>query len=243
MTESQGDMTDQFAAASKLLREGRYFEETRKWYAFIYLNPLAERFYFIIIGVLSLLIFVMSIMALSGLMPLSPHVPFYYSTYDAEMKIPSLSGLRDSSEQTVDNALLRFYVEQYVVMREMYDPEKFAQAGRFLQRYSETPEYKEYVRLVDTSNPRSPVRRLGRSFTREIEVQRLTLNNPLNPTEATVFFAATESSLSEVRKSYWTATLRFTYSGLQMMPSSEGQNSYTLPEFKVESYENKERIR
>lgn len=244
MTDSQDDRSDPYAVASQMLREGRYYDESRKWYAFLYLNPLAERFYFIIVGVLSLIIFVMSLLALNGLMPLSPNVPFYYSTFDAENELPTLEGLRYSSEQSIDDALLRYYVGQYVGMREMYDPEKFVLAGRFLQRYSQASAFDEYRRLVDNSNPRSPIRRLGRVFTRDIEIQTMAFNDPLSPTQATLQFVATEASISEVRKSYWTATLRFTYSGLQISPNSgEGASAYSLPTFQVGAYEVKERIR
>ncbi len=228
--------------ASEQWKNGEYYPAARTWYQMVYLSPLAERFYFIVIGVFSFVVFLFALMAVKGLMPLSPPEAIYYGSADAEYIEPQISKMRRSVDQTPDDALLRFFLQQYVEQREGYDAERFGLAGRFIQNYSEAGEWSQYQRLVDNSNPRSPARLYARNDTRVIEVQSIQLNSPDNPTRAVVYYGATVETATERQKSYWTASVRFTYSGIQENPDAEEGVRYGMPDFQVLEYESKEQV-
>src|SRR6187200_160936 len=95
--------------ASELIRQGRYFEQAHQWYRALYIGPIAERGFFLVLGILGLLIGIGGFLAFMGLTPIVERPPVIVSNAKLNDAIPSLEKLH-ASGMSVNDALRQYLV-------------------------------------------------------------------------------------------------------------------------------------
>ncbi len=229
------------------IREGTYFEEARRWYDVVYLNPISERYFFVVVVVLGVLIFLFSFSGLMGLMPLKPREPFVYPNENMVDLLPRIERLREDADADVNKVISEYYLAQYVRMREGYYEPEFTKYRRFMQNYSDNAVYNEYNRMIQPSNPRSPVRQYGKHNMRNIDIRQIQVNRAVEPDEAVINFTAEVITAQGIEKSNWTARVKFFYSGISQQELDAAANGgedtrLTMPEFQVVGYNVQEQM-
>lgn len=224
------------------IRDASYFTEARKWYDVVYLNPIAERVFFIVLTILAGIIFLFSLAALNGLMPLNPSQEVVYKIPDIVNLNAQIKPLKTTSTEDPNQALLRYFLTEYIRSREEYSEQEFRRNYRHVQQQSTPGVLNAYTRQVSPSNPRSPLVLYEKHSTRSVEFRGLKFS-PENPNQAQLLFTATVNGpAGGGKKTNWTALVGFDYSPLIQQEITDPQTGelaldVTPPSFKVVSYE------
>lgn len=197
--------------ARHLLQSGRYYSEARRWYMARYVRPSSDRALFLTIGVLALLVTLASLYALSGLLPLAEKPGLIVMNPQISSAVPSIYRLRQKGE-SVNDALRRFLVVQYVISREQYKPDKMLTDNLFVTAHSSPEVTEQYNALVGPENPRNPTALLGNSGLRLVQINEVSVRGSGEVQTATVQFSTEIVSITRLNKSQWTATVQFNYS-------------------------------
>ncbi len=100
---------DEHKQVAEMIRRETYFKEARAWYQTIYIGPIPERTFFLIIALLSGFIAITAILALIDFMPLTSRPRILVSNDRLEEAIPSADRIRPKGG-SVNGSLMRFFV-------------------------------------------------------------------------------------------------------------------------------------
>ena len=154
-----------------LLEQSEYFEKARKWYASVYLSIIPDRYFFIVLTCIAGLTGLISILALIQLMPLNPRVPFIYEATNAYEEVPLVRPIKTYRTQDINDALRRFFLQEYIQRREGYSSSTVGQRINFVRNHSSKESFARYASYMDVrQNPKSPVQELGIYFTRQAKL-------------------------------------------------------------------------
>lgn len=195
------------------VHSGEYFREARSWYSAIYHTPLAERCYFIVVMLLALATTVIASLSVVNLLPLNPSVPFTIMSKNGLGEVPKIIGLAEPGEAE-NPALMRYFISNYVMLREGYDVEKLQLNVNTVKSQSAPDLYASYRNFMNPANPKSPITRYERHTRRDIKIADTTVRTLKKPMTATVVFDAIERSGSTQRKIRYQADITFRYSDL-----------------------------
>src|SRR5947209_4394678 len=101
---------EDYLKIAEKVRTGEYFREAQGMYDVTVHDLMAERYFYIAITALSLVIFMIVQSAMDGLYPLNTPVPFIYSTHDIVEDIPHMQSMLAYKGEDPSEALLRFMV-------------------------------------------------------------------------------------------------------------------------------------
>lgn len=204
---------DDYIDIAQKVRSGEYFREARSMTDLSINDPMAERYFYVLVTVLALLTFVVAFYAMQALYPLSRTVPFIYALNDVLEDVPSIAPLRKSPHESVDDAVLSFMAKTYVTQYESYNIGTLERNLSGIE-HSSTPElFAKYQIMLSTGNPESPVVKYERHSVRNITIlSTRKLNSPANTIE--VDYQASVDSAEGSKKSLWKATIGYQYSGV-----------------------------
>jgi len=211
--QSQPDsVKDEYAEIADSIRTGEYFRKARAMYDLSVHDLMAERYLYVFITLLSVITFVTIVMAMGALYPLAPPVPFIFNSTNIVDDIPHIKPLAHKGENP-STALLRFFVQNYVTMREEYNIDTFDRDVSGIQSQTIPAVFDEFKQAVDPGNPESPIALYQRYSKRKITTvsSRLTDQDHMDVT-----YEATVEGKGEVKKSRWQANIAFQYSGLAL---------------------------
>jgi len=235
-------MAEQNKQIAESIRNGSYFVEARAWYEALYIGPISERTFFLIIAVLSLLVAFFSVSAVMRLMPLTNRDPVLVHASDRPDDVyMTLLPLTERNEQ-INPAITQFFITQYVISREGYFSQTFAANTRFVRAQSDVNAYNIYATAYDPLNPASPFSTLGEYGQRLVTIHSVQIS-PLVDGRGTaeVTFTAETRGNDVPSTTNWTAKLDYLYKELTTnKPVSKTPGSRDLeitdPQFQVVNY-------
>ncbi|MBY0406265.1 MAG: hypothetical protein K2Q01_01115, partial [Rickettsiales bacterium] len=139
------------------VRTGEYFREARKMYDLAVHDPMAERYMYVFITAISLLILLIAVSAAQSLYPLDSKVPLIFNTNDIIEEIPHIQKLQSSKDDSPSEATLRFMVKHYVENREEYDIATFDRNVNGVKSQSTEEVFREFQAQIAPSNPEGPI--------------------------------------------------------------------------------------
>jgi type IV secretory pathway component VirB8 len=220
-----------------LIRSWAYFKEARSWYQVLYIGPIAERSFFLVIAVLAALVAVVGFTALVAFMPLTTRPALMLKTAEPERVVPVISRIRQAG-QPLDRALERFMLREYIERRESYDAQQYTANFAFIRAQSDPSVFAAYDALYGAQNPRSPVAILGASGKRHARVESIAM---VGDGQAVAKFSTELEGVGTQAKTQWTATLGYIYSPMQTTEVTDPKTgevglSVEHPQFRVVSY-------
>lgn len=234
-------MNDDAKQASELVRSGEYFAQARGWYQAMYIGPVSERSFFLIIAFLAILVVVAGIGSALAFFPLAdrPGIVTMNPRFDTTFvrSVP----LRES-DQNIDDAFIQFFVRNYVSKREEYSPESYVPNYMFIRAHSDTPTFTSFSAGYTSSNPQSAAALLGTTGRRTIRIDRLRYEDLGGEQQAIVHFTRQEIVNGQAAATQWTATVKYYYTKVAITPvvdTDTGKHSIEIedPQFQVVSYE------
>jgi len=235
------------AEVAAAIEDGSLFKEARDWYTAMYIGPISERVFFIVITSVAVVVCVMALLALAYLLPIKPRIPFVYYTKDIVGRIPTMTRFKEADEPS-NPALIRYYLGALVTSYESYTEKKYFVNRSFMKYYGDEEMFAEYDRATNPSNPRSPIRTYGKYTEVKVNIENVTYERPATgPARGVVEFSTELVSPDSRKKTNWTATIGFYYTDLvagdQIDPET-GEITLSLqePTFQAVSYDVKERL-
>ena len=216
---SQPDPAEQeYTEIAESVKSGEYFRKARAMYDLSVHDLMTERYLYICITALSVLIFIITFGAMQALYPLSTPVPFIFTATDIVDDIPVIHPLGRRGEDP-DQALLKFFVQNYVTMREEYDITRFDRDVNGVSSQSAPTVLAEFQHSIDPRNPDSPLTLYQRFSTRRISIMSSKILEGRDEVEVT--YEATVTGKGATQKSRWQANIAFKYSGLALDEKTE----------------------
>tara|TARA_B100001123_G_scaffold430643_1_gene550963 strand:+ start:200 stop:943 length:744 start_codon:yes stop_codon:yes gene_type:complete len=222
---------------------GEYFTESREWYSRIYVAPISQRVFFLIITAICSFIFVFAFMGIVNLLPIVDIRPFFYPTTTDDMmnRRLRLEPLRQAREP-INAAMQRFYLTQFVKNYEAYNESEYNTRRNFIYQYAVPEVFSTYDQQISPSNRNSPIRRYGKYAVLNITVQSVQYIEDSQPLTARVQFEQERVERNERERTNWMATISYEWSDLREENRyDDDKDNYVLdlvePEFKVLSYQ------
>lgn len=214
------------------VRTGEYFREARKMYDVSVHDPMAERYMYLFITTISLLVFFIALSAAQSLYPLNSQVPLIFYANNVIEDIPRIEKLQGFKDENPSEALLRFLVKRYLDAREGYNIDSFDRDVNGVKSLSSEDVFREYQAYINPANAEGPInlyQRHSRRYITIISMRRL-------PDSMEVIFYATVESKQAVKNSRWRANIAFKYSGIELDEKGEKVKPVT---FIVKKYHSK----
>lgn len=226
--------------ADEMIRNGTYFEQARQWYSALYIGPISERSFFLVIALLATLIGIAGFIAFTGLMPITERPGMIVANDRLNDAIPSAVRLRPK-EMSMNDAFRRYMVLQYVFSREGYLVSSFDRNRLFVTAHSSPEVTEQYAAEVGESNPNNPVAMLGNIGLRQVDILDVSINSDTQPQSATIKFSTETGASGTWTKSQWTATMQFNYSDVVVTETTDPKSGEKIanlqePIFQVVNY-------
>jgi type IV secretory pathway component VirB8 len=215
LSPQHSEPLDDYQEIAEKIRSGEYFQEARQIYDMAVHDPMSERYWFLLITGLSLLIALIAFFAMQSLYPLQNSVPFIVNSNDIVDDLPRISPMDEGLKGDPSEALLRFMVRNYVAFRESYDIDTFDRNLNGIRSQSSQQVFDEFQQLTDPRNPESPITLYQRHSRRSIEIisSRRIADDAFG---VEVIYEATVESRSDRKKSRWQANIAFQYNGVEL---------------------------
>lgn len=211
---------EEYLEIAEKVRTGEYFREARGIHDVTVSDPMSERYFYICITSLAIMILLVAVMAARGLYPLNITVPFIFNTHDIVNDLPRMKTLTAFKGESASEALLRFLVKNYVTMRETYEIDTFDRSINGVKQQSSKDLFAEYQTLIDPSNPDSPIVQYQR-HTRRTIVILATKRLVDQDFGMEVYYDVYLETRGEIKKSRWQADIAFSYSGVELDEKKE----------------------
>jgi type IV secretory pathway component VirB8 len=227
--------------------DGSYFKDALSWYFFRYVTVICDRTLLIFGGILAAVVLYCLVIMLNSAFPLVVKEPIFIRAHDQASDFPSLVHLKpkekqakfDPEIQTVDEAVAKYLLSNYVNDREAYDFSKAEiedvnQKFAHIRNNSSDSQYQAFQLVMTKENAESPLHNFGQNIVKTVQVESLHFlrneqqgfaNKALNyinvqiPTEAEIRFVATTISVDEndekkVEKTRYLAKISFRFDGI-----------------------------
>jgi type IV secretion system protein VirB8 len=160
------------------------------------------------------LIAVVEAFALVALIPLKREVP-YVLTVDRQTGYVQRINPLDNDSLTADAALTRSFLMQYVVARESFDIDNLQEDHRKVGLWSADEARNQYLALMNSSNPQSPLATLPRRATIAVQIRSV---SSLSRNSAMVRFSTVRTDpggRAQVAQ-HWAALITYRFSDADM---------------------------
>jgi type IV secretory pathway component VirB8 len=196
------------------IESGAYFATSRQWYSELYHTPIAQRSYYIIIIMLSLLNGYFAVKSFLEVFPIRVIVPFVTYSSNLWEEIPRIQRITNEESEDKNVSVMKFLLTSYVKSRESYDLPLFELRYRSVWSQSTKDVFDDYKKQIDASNPYSYYQLYTNRSRRIIEIDSLDYERAKDEFVAHVTFEAVVISLSnneEASHSRWRADVTYKY--------------------------------
>src|SRR5262245_9442337 len=123
---------------AELVRSGAYFDEARKWYQALYIGPISERTFFLIIAGLAIMVGITGMVAVVLLLPLKERPAILVANERLDDTALDLMRMRPA-HAALHSGMREFMLGQYVIRRESYDAVRYSKYYAFIHAHSDDP--------------------------------------------------------------------------------------------------------
>lgn len=222
------------------IKDGEYFKDARGWYTALYISQVSERSAFLLFAVLAGLVFLIGTLSLMDLMPINERERLIMRNDRMDGTISSVHRLKKPGAP-LNIALKKFFVTNYVFMRESYRFQDYPTHSAFVKEHSDPTTYAKYLADHGTENPRSYATLLGRVGERQVTITGVKIDTKTEPATAIVNFNTDFKKVKGGTQTAWTATLSFYYTKVsvnEVVDQATGNPKLEIvdPAFNVVSY-------
>lgn len=184
MAEQDKSAPEEYIEIAEKIRSGEYFRDARMMADFDLHEPMTQRYWYVFVAVISVVITVVTYVALNGFYPLRPRVPYFFINDNIVDYAPRIEKLVNYHGENADVALRRYLVKHYVTLREEYNAITFDRNYNAVRVLSTKDTFDKYDSEVSPLNPNSPVSLYQRNTARKINILSTTvLSEPTNSNE------------------------------------------------------------
>ena len=197
------------------IEDGSYYYNARAWYSDIFHRPIAERSFYVIVILLSVINTYLSIDSFINIFPINPPVPFTVYSNNIWEDTASIKKLSSYAEEDKNVAVMRFMLSSYLENRESYDLPKYELRYLNIWGQSSPDVREEYKEEIDPSNSASPYAQYKNNAKIDVKIESIKFNRIKdNNFAATIVFRTSVISLynnQELTHNKLAANIEYTY--------------------------------
>jgi type IV secretory pathway component VirB8 len=247
--ESREEADEYLYFIKKSVDDGSYFKDAINWYFFRYVTPICDRTLLIFGAIIAFVVLFFLIQMVRSAFPLVEEVPIFIQAKDRSLTFPNLINLKPKKDKdgydpqiaTVDEAVLKYLISNYVKERESFDfrrgeIEDVNNKLSYIRNISTDNEYRVFRLIMSKDNPDSPINFYGQNVVKNIQIDsiklvkiepkdftqkaRQYLSNKI-PTEAEVGFRANtksidlETGIVTEKKDRYIVKIKFAFDGVK----------------------------
>lgn len=233
-------MNDTSSQLTETIRNGTYYEQSRAWYADLYIGPIAERSYFLVVALLAMLVAWCAVVAVSNLLPIKARPGMIIPSERPDDVIPNIKRIKPVGA-SIEPAMEQSFAALYVRMRESYAFSQYASNYAFVVAHSDQPTAVAFAEQYASSNPQSLAAQLGYSGQRLIYVDKVVIDDKTEPRTADVSWYAEQINLAASNAPARGRTrLQYYYSPMVVTPGKDAAGKPIVttqdPQFQVVNY-------
>lgn len=168
--ESSEQTPEDYIEIANKIRSGEYFRDARAMVDIDIHEPMAERYWYLFITFMSLMITAVAIVACLGFFPLKTRVPFIFGTNNIVDDYPRIRSLLTYIGEDSNFALRRHLIQHYVKLREEYDASFFDTNHSAVVTLTDKAVLQEYEDFISPLNPDAPVTLYQRNIKRKVNI-------------------------------------------------------------------------
>jgi type IV secretory pathway component VirB8 len=226
---------EDYIEIAEKVRSGEYFRESKAMYDIMVNDAISERYLYVIVSIISLLTMIITFNAMDALYPLQRIMAFVNKTDDMVNENPYIYKLKRYPEQSTDEAIILYYAGTYVQQYEEYDIRTLERNMNGLRSTSSAELFANYQRMMQPTNPESPVVKYQRHSTRQIQVLSTKPLQANTPTIEVIFNVIIRTENTSQTTKY-RALVSYEYSNIEIEMIS---GKIKPPTFLVTSYSSK----
>lgn len=214
------------AEINKKVKNGSYYQDAYKWYENRYISPYGERVWVFIATTISLLSFIFLFITITNIWNNTEEVPIIIETENSTDYLSIIKPLADKENNTQE-AVTSYLLSYYVKLRENYDPTKINSSelkldARKVRSVSAKNVLNEYLSYMNKNNPYSPLRRFGRTTSRNVEITKINfINNSPESGKANVEFKAiTRTGNNKPKTELWQSEIQYRIPDVKLVAHS-----------------------
>ena len=220
--------------AEKIAQEienGLYFTKARRWYSLLFHSPIAERSYYTIVIILSMVNVYFAILSFVGIFPLKVAIPFATYTDNIQEDMPQIRKLAENKLQDKNEVVMKYMLKQYVINRESYDLSQYEVRYRNIWSSSSSDVFEGYKQLVAAENPLSPYHQFTNLAQVNVQIESIAFER--TNTISTAHLVFRKSVVSTVNKQLlnstkWQVDIQYKYSDFKVDQRLTEKNNIAL---------------
>jgi type IV secretory pathway component VirB8 len=215
MKPAQPHIPDDAAEIAKNIRSGEFFRESMQDYHTRYHDIISERYFYL--GIMSLILVILTLVwvSIAMLHPLKTRVPFIYSTQDIVDDLPSMRKIGQSGVDP-NVPLKQFMLANYVKLREEYSIDTLDRSANGIKSQSTDEVFNAYQQTMDPRNADSPIAQFQRQAVRQIQVTGFQQLESGENERVSVNFTAIVTSQSGTKKTPMRAIISFRFDEIEV---------------------------
>lgn len=217
------------------VRSGEYFRESKAMYDIMVNDAMSERYFYVFVSVIALFTMIVTFNAMDALYPLTRILPFVNKTDDMVNENPYIYRLKSSPEQSTDEAIMLYYARTFVQQYEEYDIRTLERNMNGLRSNSSAELFGNYQRMMQPTNPESPVVKYQRHSSRLVQVLSTKTIQAATPIMEVIFDVIIRTDNTSQTTKY-RALIGYEYSNIEIEMIS---GRIKPPTFLVTSYSSK----
>jgi type IV secretory pathway component VirB8 len=196
------------------VRSGEFFREAHLEFHRKYHDIMAERYIYLGITGLAIIIFIFAFVAMNLFFPLKTQVPFIFSTNDIINDLPRMQAIGQVGKDA-NQSLKEYLLASYVKTRESYNIDMLDLNASSVKSHSTDEVFNVYQAALDPRNPNSPIARFQRRATKSVNVLGIAPTSR-SGNEVQVRYEATITEGVAIQKERGIANITFRFDDIQV---------------------------
>lgn len=210
----------------------KYLGEARSWETDRVRQLVRSRKVAWIVASLSIIVALVSVLAVSALAPLKTVEPYVIRVDNATGIVEVVRAMRDS-KTTYDETMNKYFIQKYIRFREGFSKELAEDYYANVGIMSSSSEQQKYLAAFEPKNPLSPLNVYGAYAKVRVSIKSVSF---IRPDVALVrYVKEIDRAGVSTELSHWAATVIFKYSGA---PMSERDRANNPLGFQITEYRN-----
>ncbi|MFM9889373.1 MAG: VirB8/TrbF family protein [Rickettsiales bacterium] len=234
-------MSDDAKQLAEMIRSGAYYKESRAWYAALYIGPISERSFFLLVAMLASFVALFGIIAMTSLLPLTSRPGIVIRSDRPDDVVPHVQRIKPTGAP-IEPAMERNLIALYVKMRESYEYSHYTSNYAFIVAHSDQPTAAYFAKQYSSTNPQSLAAQLGYNGQRLLFIDSVVIDDKVEPRTATISWRSELINLAvSTIPARGTTRLQYYYTPMVVTPGTDeaGRPITTTqdPQFQVVSYD------
>lgn len=236
-------MDDISRSISEYVKNGKYYEDARKWYLNTFIGPISEKSYLAVLTVFYLIVVVISGYYYSNTKPAEPIVDYLLFSEDISRTYSVVHTPTDNDKVDPQTRITQYILGRYIQARESYDIHNIDNQLEFVKNTTDANDFLQYQNMISINNPSSPQMIYQDMYNKTINIKKVDVLKKRtldNIEQAIVYFQSNLRNLSSNQENLedFVATINFKIDNIKTLMAKDSQKlDFLVLSYKLQKVE------